>query len=97
MSDEMIRLAVGLAIPILLAPFAIMGLRKLFAIFLAEGIELFSTQSLGGEDAKRVSRRMGWICLTATLVIRRMRWACASWSTVAGSLFGRKLGWRHQP
>ncbi len=44
--EEIIRLAVGLAVPLVLAPFAILGLRRLFTIFLTEGVELVSTVTL---------------------------------------------------
>ncbi len=57
MTDEeiklTIKLAVGLGVPLVLAPFAaVLGLRRLFAIFITEGVDLFSTVLLEGEDAK---------------------------------------------
>ncbi len=70
MSDQMIRLAVGLAIPVLLAPFAIMGLRILFAIFLSEGIELFSTRTLDSADA----RTLGALIAKLNVVVLLFAW-----------------------
>ena len=56
--DEIIKLAVGLAIPILLAPFAVLGLRRLFALFLTEGIEIFSSLTLVSDDARTLGALM---------------------------------------
>ena len=92
MSDEMKRLAVGLAIPILLAPFAIMGLRKLFAIFLAEGIELFSTQSLGGEDAKTLGALMAKLNVVVLLFAWLILYTCDSFDQNAWIVTGIGLG-----
>ncbi len=56
--DQIITLAVGLAVPVLLAPVAILGLRRLFAIFLTEGVELFSTLTLTSDDARTLGSLM---------------------------------------
>lgn len=57
-NDQIIRLAVGLAVPVLLAPFAVLGLRRLFAIFLTEGVEIFSTLTLMSDDARTLGALM---------------------------------------
>jgi hypothetical protein len=56
--EQVIELSLGLAIPVLLAPFVILGLRRLFAIFLTQGIELFSPLTLGDEDIQTLGSLM---------------------------------------
>ncbi len=47
-------MAAGFAVPVVAAPFVVFGLRRLFAIFVAEGAELFSNIKLSREDALEV-------------------------------------------
>ena len=92
MSDEMIRLAIGLAVPVLLAPFAIMGLRKLFAIFLSEGVELFSTLSLDSEDADSLGSLMAKLNVAVLLFAWLILYTCECFDQSAWIVTGIGLG-----
>ncbi len=74
--EEIIRLAVGLAVPMLLAPFAVLGLRRLFAIFITEGVELFSTVTLVGEDARTLGSLMAKLNVAVMLFAWLILWTC---------------------
>ena len=92
MTDQMIRLAVGLAVPVLLAPFAVMGLRRLFAIFLSEGIELFSTLTLGGEDARTLGALMANLNVVVLLFAWLILYTCEYFVQNAWIVTGIGLG-----
>ena len=92
MSDQMIRLAVGLAVPVLLAPFAVMGLRRLFAIFLAEGLELFSTLKLGDEDARTLGALMAKLNVVVLLFAWLILYTCEYFDQNAWIVTGIGLG-----
>ena len=68
--EQIITLAVGLAVPLLLAPLAVLGLRRLFAIFLTEGVELFSTLTLSSSDA----RTLGSLLAKLNVVVMLFAW-----------------------
>ena len=68
--DQIIKLAVGLVVPLLLAPFAVLGLRRLFAIFLTEGVELFSTLTLMSDDA----RTLGTLMAKLNVIVMLSAW-----------------------
>ncbi len=76
--EEIIRLAVGLAVPTLLAPFAVLGLRRLFAIFITEGVELFSTVLLEGDDAKTLGSLMAKLNVAVMLLAWLILFTCHS-------------------
>ncbi len=76
--EEIIRLAVGLAVPTLLAPFAVLGLRRLFAIFITEGVELFSTVTMEGEDAKTLGSLMAKLNVAVMLFAWWILFTCHS-------------------
>ena len=48
---EIITMAVGLALPVLAAPFVVLAQRRLFAIFLMEGAELLGDLTIARKDA----------------------------------------------
>ncbi len=74
--EEIIRLAVGLAVPTLLAPFAVLGLRRLFALFITEGVELFSTVTMEGEDAKTLGSLMAKLNVAVMLLAWLILYTC---------------------
>ena len=74
--EEIIRLAVGLGVPTLLAPFAVLGLRRLFAIFLTEGVELFSTVTLEREDARTLGSLMAKLNIAVMLFAWLILYTC---------------------
>ncbi len=92
MSEQMIRLAIGLAVPILLAPFAIIGLRKLFAIFLSEGVELFSTMTLGGDEAETLGSLMAKLNVVVLLLAWLILYTCECFDQNAWIVTGIGLG-----
>ncbi len=92
MSDEMIQLAIGLAVPVLLAPFAVMGLRKLFAIFLSEGIELFSTMTLDSEEALTLGSLMAKLNVVVLLLAWLILFTCECFDQSAWIVTGIGLG-----
>ncbi len=47
---EILAWSIGLGLPVLAAPPAVIGLRYLFALFLSEGVELFGNMTLARED-----------------------------------------------
>lgn len=57
-TQQIILTAVGYAVPILAAPIAVVVLRRLFAVFLTEGTELFADFSLEPDDARAVGSLM---------------------------------------
>ena len=75
--DEIIKLAVGLAIPILLAPFAVLGLRRLFALFLTEGIEIFSSLTLVSDDARTLGALMAKLNVIVMLSAWLILYTCS--------------------
>ena len=76
MSEFTKRLAVGLAIPLLLSPLAVLGLRKLFSIFLLEGVELFSTLPLDGPDARNLGALMAKLNVVVLLFAWMILYTC---------------------
>ncbi len=76
MSDQTIRLAVGLAIPVLLSPLAVLGLRRLFSVFLLEGVELFSTLPLEVEDARNLGSLMAKLNVIVLLFAWLILYTC---------------------
>jgi len=68
--EQIITLAVGLAVPLLLAPLAVLGLRRLFAIFLTEGVELFSSLTLSSSDA----RTLGSLLAKLNVIVMLFAW-----------------------
>ncbi len=75
--DEIIKLAVGLAIPIILAPFAVLGLRRLFALFLTEGIEIFSSLTLASDDAQTLGALMAKLNVIVMLSAWLILYTCS--------------------
>jgi len=75
--DEIIKLAVGLAIPIILAPFAVLGLRRLFALFLTEGIEIFSSLTLVSDDARTLGALMAKLNVIVMLSAWLILYTCS--------------------
>ena len=57
-TPEIILTTIGFALPVLLAPVAVLILRRLFALFLTEGTELFGDFSLDPEEAASVGALM---------------------------------------
>ncbi len=92
MFDEMIQLAIGLAVPVLLAPFAVMGLRKLFAIFLSEGLELFSTLTLGSDDARDLGSLLAKLNVVVLLLAWLILYTCQYFDQSAWIVTGIGLG-----
>ncbi len=92
MTDEMMRLTVGLAVPVLLAPFAVMGLRRLFAIFLSEGIELFSTMTLDSEEARTLGSLMAKLNVVVLLLAWLILFTCECFDQSAWIVTGIGLG-----
>ena len=92
MSEQMIRLAVGLAVPVLVAPFAVLGQRKLFAIFLSEGIELFSTWTLDGEDARTLGTLMAKLNVVVLLLAWLILYTCECFDQDVWIVTGIGLG-----
>ena len=74
--DQIIKLAVGLVVPLLLAPFAVLGLRRLFAIFLTEGVELFSTLTLLRDDARTLGSLMAKLNVIVMLSAWMILYTC---------------------
>lgn len=74
--DQIIKLAVGLVVPLLLAPFAVLGLRRLFAIFLTEGVELFSTLTLLSDDARTLGSLMAKLNVIVMLSAWMILYTC---------------------
>ena len=92
MSDEMIRLAIGLAVPVLLAPLAILGMRKLFTIFLSEAMELFSTVTLGNEDARTLGSLMAKLNVMVLLFAWLILFTCEHFNLSTWIVTGIGLG-----
>ncbi len=92
MTDEMMRLTVGLAVPVLLAPFAVLGLRKLFAIFLSEGFELFSTMTLDSEEARTLGSLMAKLNVVILLLAWLILFTCECFGQSAWIVTGIGLG-----
>ena len=76
-NDQIIRLVVGLAVPVVLAPFAVLGLRRLFAIFLTEGVEIFSTLTLMSDDARRLGALMAKLNVIVMLSAWLILYTCS--------------------
>ncbi len=53
-NTEIAVTATGFALPVIAAPFVTIALRRLFALFVAEGAELFSNMKLSREDSYAV-------------------------------------------
>ncbi len=75
-NQEIIKLAVGLGVPLVLAPFAVLGLRRLFAIFITEGVELFSTVLLESDDAKTLGSLMAKLNVAVMLIAWMILFTC---------------------
>jgi len=71
-----IRLAVGLGVPLVLSPFAVLGLRRLFGLFITEGVELFSTVLLENEDAKTLGSLMAKLNVAVMLLAWIILFTC---------------------
>ena len=92
MSDQTIRLIVGLAIPVLLAPLAVLGLRKLFSVFLLEGVELFSTLPLDAGDARTLGSMMAKLNVIVLLFAWLILYTCECFDQSLWIVTGIGLG-----
>ncbi len=92
MSDQTIRLAVGLAIPVLLSPLAVLGLRRLFSVFLLEGVELFSTLPLDAGDARTLGSMMAKLNVIVLLFAWLILYTCECFDQSLWIVTGIGLG-----
>ena len=65
---EILAWSIGLGLPVLAAPPAVIGLRYLFAMFLSEGVELFGNMTLAREDSLVLGTMMAKLNVAVLLV-----------------------------
>ncbi len=89
---EILAWSIGLGLPVLAAPLAVIGLRYLFALFLAEGVELFGKMTLAREDSLVLGTMMAKLNVAVLLVTWLALFTCdrfgMSWLSMGIALTG---------
>jgi hypothetical protein len=65
---ELIWMAAGLVLPVIAAPFVAVALRRLFAIFYAEGVDLLGNVTIARKDALALGALMAKLNVVVLLV-----------------------------
>ncbi len=89
---EIVVLVAGFTLPVIAAPFVAYGLGRLFAIFLAQGTELFGDFTLRDEDALVIGAVMAKFNVAILLVAWLALFTCDYFDQRAELLAGIAIG-----
>lgn len=73
---QIIVLAVGLGVPLVFAPLVVLGLKHLFALFVAEGAELFANVNLTRSDSRTLGALLAKLNVVVLLLAWLALWTC---------------------
>lgn len=73
---EIIAMAIGLGVPVLAAPFVVLAQRRLFSIFLLEGVELLGGTTIAKKDALALGSLLAKLDVLVLLVAWLALYTC---------------------